>query len=141
MTAARLAARCVDLLGTVEGSLAVTAPPAVRTVIGAHRPLAEDGAAAGLCVLTSAPAAQRGRELDAMAARLPEGAPLVVVDYNQPRAWWRRIIGVAALAARGYPPARAREPVARDVQGHGFTVERLHLANGERLQLIIARRR
>ena len=141
MTAARLAARCVDLLGAIAGPLAIVASPTVRAAISVCHPVAEDGVAAGICVLTGEPVARRGVVLDAMAARLPEGAPLVVVDYNQPRTWWRRVIGAVTLALHGHSPARAREPVARDVQTHGFTVERLCLEDGERLQLIVARRR
>jgi hypothetical protein len=69
------------------------------------------------------------------------GGALVVVDHNQPRACWRRVVGTALLAARGIPPARARHPVAREVAAHGFAVERLRLAAGERVQLVLARRR
>ena len=41
----------------------------------------------------------------------------------------------------GLPPERARHPVAREVDGHGFTIERLRLEDGERVQILLARRR
>jgi hypothetical protein len=85
--------------------------------------------------------ARRRARLDALAARLPGGAPLVVVDHNQPRTWWRRTLGVAGLAVRGLGASRARHPVAREVHERGFAVERLRLACGERVQLVLARRR
>ena len=78
---------------------------------------------------------------DALAARLASGAPVVVVDHNQPRSLALRALGVLALAARGLPPERARHPVAREVNGHGFTIERLRLEDGERVQILLARRR
>jgi hypothetical protein len=31
--------------------------------------------------------------------------------------------------------------VAREVNGHGFTIERLRLEDGERVQILLARRR
>jgi len=83
----------------------------------------------------------RAAAWDALAARLASGAPVVVVDHNQPRTLARRAIGVLALAARGLSPKRARYPVAREVNAHGFTIERLRLADGERVQLVLARRR
>jgi hypothetical protein len=48
---------------------------------------------------------------------------------------------VLALAARGLGPERARHPVAREVHGAKFAVERLRLEDGERVQLVLARRR
>ena len=37
-------------------------------------------------------------DLARLRARLPDGAPLVLIDHNQPRAWWRRLLGVVVLA-------------------------------------------
>ena len=145
MTAARLAARCVELLGAVEGPIAVVAPPRVVDAVAARVLVANgNGAAAGaVCVLlgTRIDSAARAARWDALAARLAPGAPLVVVDHNQPRGPWRRLGGVLALAVRGQGPARARHPVAREVRDHGFTIERLRLHAGERVQLVLARRR
>ena len=144
MTPARLAARCVELLGRVDGPVAVTAPPRVTRAFEARVAVANgDGAVAGaVCVLLGArvdPAA-RAATWRTIAARLAAGAPLVVVDHNQPRVAWRRVAGAIALALRGFAPSRARHPVAREVRDHGFTIERLRLADGERVQLVLARR-
>jgi hypothetical protein len=145
VTAARLAARCVELLDGVVGPIAVSAPPdvvaALATRIGVAR---GDGPIAGaVCVLlgTRIDEPARAAAWDALAARLAPGAPVVVVDHNQPRTLGRRALGVLVLAARALPPDRARHPVAREVNGHGFTIERLCLEDGERVQLVLARRR
>ena len=37
-------------------------------------------------------------------------------------------------------PARARYPAAQEAQAAGFEVARLRLADGERIQLVMARR-
>jgi hypothetical protein len=65
----------------------------------------------------------------------------VLVDHNQPRRLWRRLIGIATLAASGFAPARARYPAARELAVLGFLIERLRLACGERVQIVAARRR
>jgi hypothetical protein len=142
VTAARLAARCVELLGAVEGPVDLGAAGALATPLAARLRAARDGepAAAAVCDFRAV-RGDRPRRLDAVAARLRSGAVLVVVDHNQPRAWWRRAIAAALLALRGLPPARARHPVAREAAAHGFAIERLRLAAGERVQLVLARRR
>jgi hypothetical protein len=142
--AARLAARCVELLGPVDGLVAVDAPPALRGALRARLAIADDGAraAAAVCVFLgegARPAARRAR-LDALAARLPPSASVVVVDHNQPRAPWRRALGALLLVGRGHPPSRARYPVARELRDHGFSIERLGFADGERVQLVLGRR-
>jgi hypothetical protein len=144
VTPARLAARCVELLGRVDGPIAVTASRRVADAVAARVPVAGDGAVAGaVCVLlgTRVDPPARAAAWDALAARLASGAPLVVVDHNQPRTAWRRALGIAVLACRGLAPSRARHPVAREVHGAEFAVERLRLDDGERVQLVLARRR
>jgi len=144
VTAARLAARCVELLDGVGGPIAVSAPPDVTAALAARVPIAHDGAVAGavyVLLRTRIDEPARAAAWDALAARLASGAPVVVVDHNQPRTLARRAIGVLALAARGLSPKRARYPVAREVNAHGFTIERLRLADGERVQIVLARRR
>jgi hypothetical protein len=145
VTAARLAARCVELLGAVDGPVAISAADGVRAALAARLRTADarEPAAAACCVLVGERIddVTRRTRLAALAARLPDGAPLVIVDHNQPRAWWRRGLGALLLLAHGHGPARARQPVARDVQAAGFVVERLRFADGERLQLVVARRR
>src|SRR5207253_1017999 len=79
--------------------------------------------------------------LAALRNRLPAGAPLVLLDHSQPRALWRRAVGILVLAARGLAPSRARYPAARELAAIGFAVERLRLACGERVQMVVARRR
>ena len=143
MTAARLAARCVELLGGVEGPVDLGAAGALAAALAARVRVARDGdvAAAAVCDFRDVLERSRLAGLAAVAARLPAGAPLVVVDHNHPRDWWRRGVGAALLVARGLPPARARHPVAREAAEHGFAIERLRLAAGERVQLVLARRR
>jgi hypothetical protein len=123
----------------------VVARGRVRAALAARLRLADDGApaTAALCVFLDEPVDSdtRRSRLDALATRVPPGAPLVAVDHNQPRVWWRRLLGALVLLARGQPPARARHPVARELQARGFTVERLRLASGERVQLVLARKR
>jgi hypothetical protein len=84
------------------------------------------------------PAARRAL-LDGVRRSLSPGAPLVLVDHNQPRRLVGRIIGVAMLLARGLSPSRARYPAARELAALGFTVERLRFEQGERVQLVAAR--
>jgi hypothetical protein len=86
------------------------------------------------------PAEIRRRTLDAVRGRLVDEAPLVLVDHNQPRQWWRRPLAALLLLGRGLPPARGRYPAARELDAAGFRVESLRLAAGERLQLVLARR-
>ena len=141
-----VAATCATLLAGVDGPVRVDGPggaalapalaPRLR-VVGGGAP-----AAAAVVSFLGAPvvAAQRAALLDAVRAALPAGAPLVVVDHNQPRTWARRLIGAALLVARGMAPSRARHPTARELAGRGFAVERLRLAAGERVQLVVARR-
>ena len=148
MTVARLAARCCELLGAVEGPVIVQPPGGPLAVaIGQRVEVAEASHAAGtpaaaVCTFLGlrAEAPMRQARLGALATRLPREARVVVVDYNQPRVWWRRVLGAALLALRGFPPARARYPVARELRDHGFAIERLCLAAGERVQLVVGRR-
>jgi hypothetical protein len=142
VTAARLAARCVELLGAIDGAVDLGAAGALAEALAGLVRRAGDGrpAAAAVCDFRDERDDPVAR-LAALASRLPVAAPIVVVDHNQPRDWWRRGVANLLLAARGIPPARARRPVAREVAAHGFVVERLRLAAGERLQLVLARRR
>ena len=135
------------LLGPLDGPVVVAEPGAwwgarVRLAGLRTADLIEPSAAAALVSFIGArtPAALRVRTLDALRARLPVGAPLVLIDHNQPRQWWRRPLGWLQLAARGLPPSRARYPAARELDASGFRVESLRLAEGERLQVVLARR-
>ena len=106
--------------------------------------VAADGDAPGaaLVVLLGVNAAPWDRQetLRATQRRLPSGAPLVLVDHNQPRAVWRRTLAVVPLLVAGLGPSRARYPAARELAALGFAVERLRLSCGERVQLVVARR-
>jgi hypothetical protein len=141
-----LAAHCLALLGRPGGPLAVAGPGAAR--VAAALPsgtavIADVERAAGAIASflgAAAPPAARRATLVAVRDRLPPGARLVRLDHNQPRSWWQRAVGVAALALRGLPPARARYPAARELASLGLDVERLRLAQGERVQLVVARR-
>jgi len=144
---ARLAARAVALLGPLAGPVLVTCPwaPRLAAALALRLPPARDGGApmgAVVAFLGGAPGpAERQAALRAVEERLPPGAPLVLLDHNQPRALWRRALAVLHLAARGLGPARARYPAARELGALGFAVERLWLDGGERVQLVRARRR
>lgn len=135
------------LLGPVGGPVVVAEPGgwwAARLRVAGLRvaELGEPVAAAALVSFHGArtPAELRRRTLDAVRARLSPDAPLVLVDHNQPRQWWRRPLAALVLVARGLPPSRGRYPAARELDAAGFRVERLELAAGERVQVVRARR-
>jgi len=145
VTAARLAAQCVEMLGRLDGPVDVRGSAALARALAAALPPGRDGdvPVAAVCDFRDEPRehAPWAARLALLAARLPAGAVLVVVDHNQPRTWWRRALGMLVLGARGFPPMRARYPTAREIAARGFEVERLRLLDGERLQLVRARRR
>ncbi len=131
MSDADLAARCRELLGSYDGALAVLSP-------GAAAPDAAGAAVVSFVGAVADPAARRAL-LEGLRHALPAGAPLVVVDHNQPRRAVARVVGWIVLLLRGLPPVRARYPTARELAALGFVVERLRLADGERVQLVVAR--
>jgi len=143
--AGRLAATCLALLGPVPGPLEVSVPCAPRLAAAlaaraARARAGEEPAGAVVAFLgMAARPAERQATLRALRRRMPAGAPLVLLDHNRPRRWWRRGMAFLALAAAGLRPARARYPVARELAALGFAVERLRLACGERVQLVVAR--
>lgn len=137
----------LSLLGQVDGPVLVAEPGAwwgARLRVAGLRTadLAERAAAAALVSFVGARTSPelRRRTLDALRDRLAAGAPLVLVDHNQPRQWWRRPLAALRLLARGMAPSRARYPAARELDGAGFRVESLRLADGERVQVVLARR-
>jgi hypothetical protein len=139
-----LAACSLELLGPLDGSVAVVGhrPRRLAAAIGAHVPIAAGEAAAAAVVTflgAGAAPAERQALMALLGRRLPAGAPVVLVDHNQPRTRWGRVLGIAALALRGLGPARARYPVARELAALGLRVERLRLVCGERIQLVAAR--
>lgn len=145
MTAGRLAARCVALLGPVAGPVVIVAPraPGLAAALARRvRVAAAETPGAAVVVLLRTPArpAERQALLAGLRRRLAPGAPLVLVDHSQPCGRWRRLAARLALARTGLVPARARYPAARELAALGFAVERLRLACGERVQLVAARR-
>jgi hypothetical protein len=89
--------------------------------------------------------AERCRAFMDLAAALGPGGVLVVADHNRPRGLPAAVWAVVASpAVPGRTPARRwrrlARPTAREVQAAGFTVERLRLVAGERVQVIVARR-
>jgi len=145
---ARLAARCLALLGPrAAGPVAVAGPRTapLAAALAARVRLARDDEtpAAAVVVFLGAPARPAARQacLRAVERRLPAGAPLVLLDHNQPRAPWRRLLAALGLVAAGLGPARGRYPAARELAALGYAIERLGLACGERAQLVLARRR
>jgi len=97
--------------------------------------------AGAVVVFLGAPArpAERQSALRTLARALAPGALLLLVDHNQPRAWWRRGVALPRLLLARLEAARARYPAARELAAIGFTVECLRLACGERVQLVLAR--
>jgi hypothetical protein len=144
VTPARLAARCLELLGPVDGPIAVVGARRLRSAIAARVSVADDGMAAtgAVCAfvgLSADPAARRAC-LNLLTERLSSGAPVVLVDHNRPRRVAAQLVGVLALLARGRAPSRAAYPAARELRAEGFVIDRLRLAAGERIQLIRAHR-
>src|SRR5262249_28731286 len=138
--------RGLELLGPFHGRVAIVGSHAVRltAALPPSTPVAGRDDEFGAAIVTflgerAVPAARQAL-LAELRARLPGAAPVVVIDHNQPRVWWRRTLGAAALALHGLGPQRARYPVARELAILGFDVERLRLAHGERVQLVAARR-
>jgi hypothetical protein len=139
-----LAARSLELLGPLDGSVAVVGhrPRRLAAALAAYVPIAGDDVAAAAVVTflgAGAAPAERQSLVASLARRLPVGAPVVLVDHNQPRTRCGRVLGIAALALRGLGPARARYPAARELAALGLRVERLRLVRGERIQLVAAR--
>lgn len=146
MTASRLAAACVDLLGEVPGPVAVVAPdaPAVAAALRAQVATAADSDAPTAAIVVfvgeRGAGAVRAGFLRRLHARLPAGAIVALADHNQPRGSGRRGLNALALRLRGMAGDRARYPAARELQDCGFVVECLRLDPGESLQLVRARR-
>jgi len=143
VSTARLAAQCLALLGPPAGAVAVVAPraPRLAAALAARTPGPDVAPTAAIVAFLGAVAdpVERQALLARLHAQLAPGTPLVLVDHNQPRRWWRRVLALPALAAAGLAPARARYPAARELLALGFKVERLRLACGERVQLVVAR--
>jgi hypothetical protein len=139
VTTAGLAARCLAELGPVGGAIEIEGTGRVARALARSVETAGPPRAA-VCVFVGDAASidERRERLRRLGERLPAGAPLLAVDHNQPRAWWRRCIGHAVLAARGFAPSRGRRSVALDIHDVGFRVERLRLVAGERIQLVVA---
>jgi hypothetical protein len=76
---------------------------------------------------------------------LAPGATLIVVDHNRPRQF---PAAVAAVVRAPRPPGRSpaarwrrlARATAQEVRAAGLAVERLRLAAGERIQVVVARR-
>ena len=147
MSPARLAAQARALLGPLGGPVAIVAPgaPRLAAALAAALPTTADPAAAAAAVVAflGVPAgpAERQALLRGLTTRLPAGARLVLLDHNQPRRWWQRLVGTVRLTANGLGAARARYPAARELAALGLGVEQLRLACGECVQLVVARRR
>jgi hypothetical protein len=146
VTPQRLADPCRALLRFGDGPVLVEGPNAAAwreaLAAGGTGVVTAGPARAAVIVLLGEPGdpAGRARLLAAVANRLVPGAPVVLVDHNQPRAPWRRVPAGLALLARGLPPRRACYPAARELAAAGFTIDCLRLAAGERVQLVRAHR-
>jgi hypothetical protein len=141
----RLAALVEALL---EGAPDLVVVPDRR---GAWRPLmlAASGSVARVGVSFLGVAAEPARRralLDGVARHLAPEGRVVVIDHNRRR---HRTAALLALVAAPRVPARTPAgrwrrlayPTAREAQGAGLVVERLRLVAGERVQLVLARRR
>jgi len=116
-------ARCLpEVLPLASGAL-----PAVAVSFVGHAP---------------GPVERRALLAEAHRALAADGV-LALLDHSRPR---RRLVALAALVRRPFiagatPGARWRRlayPAAREVQAAGFTVRRLRLVAGERLQVVVA---
>lgn len=86
---------------------------------------------------------ERQRVFASLATALSPGRVLIVADHNRPRRFVDAL--VAVVASPRVPGSTLRErwkrlgrPTAREVQGAGFRVEKLRLAAGERVQIVVA---
>jgi hypothetical protein len=137
----------VALLPPGGGAVAVAGADAAawRTLLArtGFAPAAEGPVAAAVVSFLGerGDAARRQALLERLATRLVATGRLVVVDHNRPRRVVARLRGLPALWRRGLGAARARYPTAREIAASGFAVERLRLAAGERVQLVVARPR
>ncbi len=142
-----LAAHALELLGGVPGPVAVIAPgsPRLRGALASRVRAAsdEETPSAAIVAWLGIPADPGARQaaLAGLRRRLAAGAPLVLVDHNQPRRRTARLLAWVRLRLAGLSPSRGRYPAARELAALGFDVERLRLACGERVQLVRARRR
>ena len=85
--------------------------------------------------------ARRGEILAAAADRLVPTGHVLVIDHNRPRRWRARLPATVSLWWRGLSADRGTYPTAREIAANGFEVERLLLGRGERVQVVVARRR
>ncbi len=134
LTVANGAVEFASAFGASARRLHVPAPLAAGTI----------GSAALSLVGDASSAETRRRILADVLEAVRPGGVVAVVDHNRPR---RTLQAAAALLRRprvpGVTPAarwrRAARSVARELQAAGATVERLRLAAGERLQIVVAR--
>jgi hypothetical protein len=130
-----------------EGLIAEALGAAAMPWVGWGEALPEPGSALSHLVLSmvghAAPSAERVRVLVRIGKALAPQGTIVAVDHNRPRGSWGALAAlVRAPWVPGLGPAtrwrRLAYPTAREVQGAGFRVERLLLAAGERIQIVIA---
>lgn len=85
--------------------------------------------------------ARRADVLMAVADRLVPTGHVLVIDHNRPRRRFARLGATLALWSRGMPLRRAAYPTAREIAARGYDILRLVLGRGERVQVVLARRR
>lgn len=147
MSTAALVRTVVAALPVGDGAVEVIAPGPTRLGRALRARCAKgppgDALAAAVIAFLGQAADPAGRQAALVRTRDRLGASgtLIVIDHSQPRSPLLRVLGTLALAGWGLPPARARYPVAREVAALGFTIERLHLVTGERVQIVVARPR
>ena len=131
-----------------EGLIAEALGVATTSWVAFGEALPEPGAALPHLVFTlvghAPPAAERVRVLGRLGDALAPRGTLVAVDHNRPRGRWQALGAfLGAPRVPGGPTTRWRRlayPTAREVQQAGFRVDRLLLAAGERVQIVIASR-
>ena len=120
-------------------------PAGARITADAALPFAD--ASVGWLVLSFLGDASAGRRRAAVLADVARvttrSATIVVVDHNRPR---RLLDALVAVVRQPRPPLvrawhRLAYPTARELRAAGFVVDRLRLAMGERIQVVVAHRR
>ena len=87
------------------------------------------------------PPSMRANALEAVWGSLSPGGSFLLLDYNTPRQWWRKLLAFGWffpwLLLGVSPRQRLRYPAAREVQAKGFQVKSLRLLGGECFQVVV----
>jgi hypothetical protein len=145
--AVNAAEAALALLGPLDGPVVVAEPGAwwaarVRVAGLRTADLVEPTAAAALVSFVGArtPPALRRPHARRVARAAPVGAPLVLVDHNQPRQWWRRPLACCCCAVARLAPSGRGIPRRASSTHPAFGSSNCGWRDGERVQVVLARR-